>query len=38
MSALQSKDTIEINSSSFVLSLSKFITSNFFVDEECAEK
>ena len=32
MSALQSKDTIEISSSRFVLSHSKFIISNFFAD------
>ena len=38
MSALQSKDTIEISSSSFVLSHLNFIISNFFVDKECAEK
>lgn len=38
MSALQSEDTIEISSDSFVLSHFKFIISNFFVDEECAEK
>ena len=38
MSALQSEDTMEISSSSFVLSHLKFIISNFFVEEECAEK
>ena len=38
MSVLQSEDTIEISSSSFGLSQSKFIISNFFVDEECAKK
>ena len=37
MSALQSEDTIEISSDSFVLSHLKSIISNFFVDEECAE-
>lgn len=38
MSALQSEDTIEISSDSFVLSHLKFTISNFFVNEECAEK
>ena len=38
MSALQSKDAIEISSDSFVLSHLKFIISNFFVNEECPEK
>ena len=38
MSAQQSEDTTEISSNSFVLSHSKFIISNFFVDKECAEK
>ena len=38
LSALKSEDTIEIRSSSFVLSHSKSIISNFFVDEQCAEK
>ena len=38
MSTLQSADTIEISSSSSVLSHLKFIISNFFVDEEIALK
>ena len=37
MCALQSEDTIEISSSNFVFSHFKFLISNFFVDEECAE-